>query len=250
MLIVLGILLLSAQFGQALCPPGTPTPNIFVTKVVVGGDWPANQFIIGVDDPGTDDDPKNASATGVCYEFSQGNYAITEALNTTCVAYAPNQGNDEPKVCLDVICVSGYLPSFSADCRGKGDGPSGNGNNNGNGNSAGSSLACTVTNTYLGPLADTALTVVKNVINNNGGTLQPLDFTIHVTHPCGNVAFQGDAAGVVVPLRPGLAYTVTETLVTGYTPTYSAGCRGTLAVGEKRFCTITNDDIDMQVGTE
>jgi hypothetical protein len=48
--------------------------------------------------------------------------------------------------------------------------------------------------------------------------------------------------GTTVPIDLG-AYTVTETGPAGYTPSFSADCTGTIAAGETKTCTITNDDI-------
>ena len=39
------------------------------------------------------------------------------------------------------------------------------------------------------------------------------------------------------------AYSVEETAQAGYTATFSADCSGTIAVGETRTCTVTNNDI-------
>lgn len=87
------------------------------------------------------------------------------------------------------------------------------------------------------------LIVKKIVVNNNGGTLDSDDFSISVT---GNQAdpssFLGTSSGTTVTLMAG-AYTVTEVENTGYQASYSADCSGSIAAGESKVCTITNDDI-------
>ena len=40
---------------------------------------------------------------------------------------------------------------------------------------------------------------------------------------------------------PG-AYSVSETGPSGYAASYSADCTGTIAIGETKTCTVTNDD--------
>ncbi|PIZ85825.1 hypothetical protein COX94_02015 [Candidatus Nomurabacteria bacterium CG_4_10_14_0_2_um_filter_33_9] len=87
------------------------------------------------------------------------------------------------------------------------------------------------------------LHVIKTVINNNGGTAIASDFTIDVSGT--NVSpssFSGSAAGVDVTLDAG-SYAVTETSLPGYLQSGSSGCSGTIAAGETKTCTMTNDDI-------
>ena len=56
-------------------------------------------------------------------------------------------------------------------------------------------------------------------------------------------SFPGSEAGTVVYLKPG-AYAVDETGVpAGYAKSIGAGCSGTIANGDSKSCTITNDDI-------
>ena len=86
------------------------------------------------------------------------------------------------------------------------------------------------------------LTVIKTVINNNGGTKVSSDFTMHVSgvNPT-QTTFAGSATGTVITLDPG-AYAVTEDAATGYTGSSSTDCSGTLLSGDNKTCTITNDD--------
>jgi hypothetical protein len=87
------------------------------------------------------------------------------------------------------------------------------------------------------------LIVVKHVVNDNGGTRTAANFTITiggVTATGGN-SFPGSEAGTDKEVTPG-SYTVTETGPSGYTASFGAGCSGTIAVGETKTCTITNND--------
>ncbi len=86
------------------------------------------------------------------------------------------------------------------------------------------------------------LTVIKEVINDNGGALVSADFTMHVTGNAPSLTtFSGDALGTVVVLNAG-SYTASETSVSGYTGTLSADCSGIMLPGDHKICTITNDD--------
>src|SRR5439155_200391 len=117
-----------------------------------------------------------------------------------------------------------YALSFSGDCTGT--------------IQAGDTKTCTVINDDQ----PAHLTVIKAVINNNGGTKAPGDFSITVTSAGAALpSFPGSAAGTDVLLTAG-AYSVDEAAVAGYTKTGAVGCSGTLALGEPKTCTITNDD--------
>ena len=99
----------------------------------------------------------------------------------------------------------------------------------------GESTTCTITNDDQ----HASLTLVKDVTNDNGGNAAPDDFLL---------TLGGDAglSGVAVPVDPG-TYTTGETLLPGYTfelhrrPRQSPGAL-TVALGESKTCTITNDD--------
>jgi hypothetical protein len=88
------------------------------------------------------------------------------------------------------------------------------------------------------------LTVIKHVVNDNGGTASAASFTITVDDPGTNLApFPGaEWPGTVITLDAG-TYSVSETGPSGYAASYSAGCSGNLAVGQTAVCTITNDDL-------
>jgi len=105
-----------------------------------------------------------------------------------------------------------------------------------------------VTNISIPP-DKASLTVIKHVINDSGtGSKSAPDFTMNVTgtNPV-PATFAGNEAGVLVVLDPG-SYSVSEDPMTGYTSSASADCVGTIAVGENKTCTITNDDIPREEG--
>ncbi|MDP1846264.1 MAG: hypothetical protein Q8K79_00615, partial [Solirubrobacteraceae bacterium] len=104
----------------------------------------------------------------------------------------------------------------------------------------GQTKTCTVTNNDIAPV----LTVVKHVVNDNGGTKSAADFSLTVDDPGTNPApFNGaEAPGTDVAVDPG-AYSVSEGAHDGYAVSYSADCTGTLAIGETKTCTVTNNDI-------
>src|SRR5213594_3729363 len=102
----------------------------------------------------------------------------------------------------------------------------------------GQSASCTITNDDIQPQL-----IVKKVVNNtNGGTKVSSDFTINVT---GNAAtpssFPGSSTGTTVTLNAG-NYSVSESVPTGYAASYSTDCSGSIAVGQTKTCTITNQD--------
>jgi hypothetical protein len=149
------------------------------------------------------------------------------------VAGAESPGVDKTLTTLGTYtvteeAVTGYTTTYSADCSGT--------------IAAGQTKTCTVTND------DQAghLIVIKHVINDNGGTKVAADFTLTiggVTASGGNSVTGAESPGVNKTLTTVGAYTVTEGAVTGYTTTYSTDCSGTIAVGQTKTCTVTNDDV-------
>ncbi len=93
------------------------------------------------------------------------------------------------------------------------------------------------------PPEDATLTVIKHVVNDNGGTAVAGDFGINVSAvDPSQTEFQGvEAPGTLVTVKPG-QYSVTEDAFPGYGGTYSADCTGTVVAGDNKVCTITNDD--------
>lgn len=94
------------------------------------------------------------------------------------------------------------------------------------------------------------LTIIKKVVNNNGGIAVASAFTLHVKLSGTDV--QGSPR--VGTVAPGTSYTlsadtyvVSEGVHTGYAATFSGDCDATgtvvLALDDEKTCTITNDDI-------
>ena len=116
---------------------------------------------------------------------------------------------------------SGYAASYSAGCTGT--------------IANGQTKTCTVTNDDR----PASLTVVKHVVNDNGGSAVAGDFTMSIN---GSISFPGaEAPGTTRTVNAG-QYTVTESGPSGYKASYSADCSGSLAPGEAKTCTVTNDD--------
>jgi hypothetical protein len=123
-------------------------------------------------------------------------------------------------------------------------------------------IVCTVVNNDIAP----ALTLVKAVINDDGGGAAEDDFTLRVTGAGGLCGQDGtdayvdpDGNGVAVtPVESNCAYTVTEDPVPGYT-NLGVACVDddtagnvphpvTLSEGQSVTCTVTNDDIEQTEG--
>src|SRR6185295_4287241 len=123
----------------------------------------------------------------------------------------------------------------------------------------GDAAICTITNDDQA----TSLTVVKRIVNDNGGTAVVGAFGL--TSTAGTLAFGNGAtdgtnilkytATTLTGLSAGIAYTLHENTLTGYTEgnwscTGTSGLSNTnaqngsvtLAVGDAAICTITNDD--------
>ena len=197
--------LLATTPAQSAYPNAPTAGTLYVIKTVVndyGGTAIAGNFTINV--TGT-----NVSQSSFAGEVSPG----------TTVTMDPGiySVSEDP--------YTGYNPSYSADCAGT--------------MAEGETKTCTITNNDIAP----SLTVIKNVVNNFGGTLGSGDFTINVTGTEVSLpSFPGAISpGTTVTMDAG-SYDVTESPVTGYEPTYSADCAGTIAIGETRTCTVTNND--------
>ena len=180
-------------------------PQLNVVKHMInghGGTKTAADFSLTVDDPGTNPAPfAGAEAPGTAVAVDPGAYTVSEGDH------------------------AGYAVSYSADCTGS--------------LAIGETKTCTVTNNDIAP----TLTVVKHVVNKGGSSAQASDFTMHVTgNPITPSGFAGaESPGTEKTLAAG-PYDVSETgsATADYTQTRSAGCTGTLAIGEAKTCTITN----------
>lgn len=102
---------------------------------------------------------------------------------------------------------------------------------------AGENVSCTFANTK-----QPKLTVVKEVINNNGGSLGVSDFPLFVDS---NTVTSGESNIYTIG-----SHTVSETQKEGYVGVIGGDCASDgsiiLAAGDEKTCTITNDD---QAGT-
>ncbi|MDY0097131.1 MAG: choice-of-anchor K domain-containing protein [Candidatus Dojkabacteria bacterium] len=105
----------------------------------------------------------------------------------------------------------------------------------------GDDITCTITNDDIAA----RLTVIKDVINDTDGTKEAQDFTMSVLGTnVSQASFPGSEAGTTVTLHPG-SYLVTETEdKVNYLRSDSTDCDGTIALGEHKICTISNNDID------
>ena len=91
--------------------------------------------------------------------------------------------------------------------------------------------------------------MIKEVVNDNSGTLDAADFSLHVTSGGADVTGSpqpGSETGTSYTLSPG-NYVVGEGAQTGYASTITGDCASdgsiSLGVGDDRTCTITNDDV-------
>jgi hypothetical protein len=123
------------------------------------------------------------------------------------------------------IGPSGYSRSDSVGCSGTA--------------VVGGSYTCTITNDDQ----PGTLTVIKHVINDNGGTKVAANFTLDSGGANDSPDnFSGaESPGTNVTLDAG-AYAVTESGPAGYDVSYGAGCSGTIANGQTKTCTVTNND--------
>jgi uncharacterized repeat protein (TIGR01451 family) len=104
--------------------------------------------------------------------------------------------------------------------------------------------------------APATLNVIKLVVNANGGTAIPSNFTLHVENASSGLDVAGSplpgaaAPGTPYSLAPG-AYTVSENAAPGYTQSFTGTCNAsgniTLTAGEVATCTIVNSDIPAPV---
>jgi hypothetical protein len=107
-------------------------------------------------------------------------------------------------------------------------------------------------------IAPSNLIVVKNVINDNGRSLVPANFTMSVSALNANPStFPGSSGmGTTVSVSPG-SYSVNEFtqpmntlgITPGYKATFSTDCNGNISIGQNKTCTITNNDTSFGPGT-
>jgi uncharacterized repeat protein (TIGR01451 family) len=196
-----------------------PTATLTVVKQVVnddGGTATASAFTMHIAAGGTDvsGSPFPGDATGTARTLPPGTYTVDESGGP-----------------------GGYTESVSGDCAADGTITL----------AAGDDKTCTVTNDDVAP----TLTVIKRVVNDDGGTAAAGDFTMHIrlggTDVAGKSPFAGESAGTTRTLAAG-TYTVAETGgPPGYSATLSGDCGAggsvTLAPGDAKTCTVTNNDV-------
>ncbi|MEK7066320.1 MAG: hypothetical protein AAB965_01975, partial [Patescibacteria group bacterium] len=87
------------------------------------------------------------------------------------------------------------------------------------------------------------ITVIKEIVNNNGGDNNVPDFQLFVDN---GVVSTPVTSSVATQVSAG-SYTVGETGVSGYEASFSGDCNASgelvLAPGDSKTCTITNDDL-------
>ncbi len=204
--------------------PTPPIPaTLHVIKQVVnnnGGTATASLFNLHVKLSGTDvtGSPAVGTATpGTSYSLSAGTYVVSEDANAS------------------------YTQSFSGDCNSSGSVTL----------SAGDNKTCTITNDDISAVIIPAtLHVIKQVVNNNGGTATASLFNLHVklsgTDVTGSPAVGTATPGTSYSLSAG-TYVVSEDANASYTQSFSGDCNSsgsvTLSAGDNKTCTITNDDI-------
>jgi len=92
------------------------------------------------------------------------------------------------------------------------------------------------------PQEEATLTVIKEVINDNGGTANASAFQLMVNRSGNSTNI---TSGVAISLAPG-NYTVSEVQLAGYSAMFGCGCGSggniVLAPGENRTCIIVNYD--------
>ena len=183
----------------------TTTGIVIVTKNVVnqgGGTGKPSDFTISVSGNNPSPASFSGSADGITVTLEKGKYSITET--------GP----------------SGYNSTSSSQCSGT--------------INVGETRRCNLTNIFVKPSLP-VLKVIKEVINQGGGTGKPSDFTISVSgnNPSPH-SFRGNSdTGTIVKLQPG-RYNVTESGPTGYSSNYSSDCSGIMSSGQAKNCTITN----------
>ena len=188
-------------------------PTLTIVKQVVnddGGAASAGDFTMHVRSGGADvtGSPFAASAAGTSRTLKAGSYTVSESGGP-----------------------AGYAASFSGGC----------GSAGGVTLALGETKTCTVRNDDIAP----TLRVVKQVVNDHGGSRGAGDWTMHIRGSGTDVAFSGDPGGTTTTLKAG-GYSVSETGPGGYAAAVAGDCTGdgavTLAVGDAKTCTVTNDD--------
>lgn len=216
----------ASSWGGDCNPDGTITLSLGGNKTctITNNDTPAHLIVIKnvVNDDGGNALASNFTMTinGVTAlggnSFPGANSPGTNKILTTVGSYSVTESGP-----------GGYLASYTSDCSGT--------------ISLGETKTCTITNNDVAP----TITLIKEVINNNGGLAGPDDFGLSIE---GQTVLSGDANAV----QANLPLALNETVLSGYSfvsitgnPKCPTRLGGTLTLdeGENVICTITNDDI-------
>lgn len=211
-----------------VAPPALAT--LRVVKQVVnnnGGTATAALFNLHVKLAGADVAGSPAAGTvapGTSYSLTAGTYVVSEDANAS------------------------YTQSFSGDCDSSGNVTL----------ASGDSKTCTITNDDVAvvvppvvpPALAATLNVIKQVVNDNGGTSTASLFNLHVKLSGADIA-GSPAVGIAAPGTPyslvAGTYVVSEDSNASYTLTFSGDCNSsgsvTLIAGDNKTCTVTNNDI-------
>ncbi|HJT83692.1 MAG TPA: beta-propeller fold lactonase family protein [Nitrososphaeraceae archaeon] len=167
-----------------------------------GGKKNPSDFTIQVDGNNPNPSSFSGDSDGTIVKIDQGKYSVSESGS------------------------SGYTVSKSSSCSGT--------------INPGQTKTCTITFTYNSPILTGTLKIIKKVVNDEGGSKKPSDFTITVNGKDPQpTSFPGSSAGVTVNLKKG-SYSVTETSPSDYNVEYSSSCLGSINPGDKITCTVTN----------
>ncbi len=195
---------LTCTITNTYVPTPPATGDVTVTKIVInddGGEAEVSDFTLSVG--------QTVVVSGATNAFAEGFYVVSESGPT-----------------------SGYTATFSGDC-----------DENGNITvSAGEPVNCVITNDDIAPDVEEpsngTLTVVKVVINDDGGTAVIADFPLFI----GEMSVTSGASN---SLEAG-QYVVSETGSPDYVASFSGDCDANGVVniedGDEKTCTITNDD--------
>jgi hypothetical protein len=205
----------------------TSTPSTIEVKKVSND--PSGVFDLLVGGTTVADDIGNGYTTGP-QAFDPANYVVSEAGNV---------GSPLVNYTSTYLCVDSSGATITS-----GSGVSTTVNLTANGKTA--AIVCTFTNTRVtGPV-----TVVKDVVNDNGGTKTFADFHYSINGgPAQSfTATTSPDGSATLNLPTGVPVTITEPEANtmGYTTSYS-NCVITPVNNQQQTCTITNDDIAPQL---
>lgn len=172
-----------------------------------GGTLEPQQVIVHVRDAQGDivGSPSPGSSAGQAYELAPGTYTVSrEGIPS---GYASTMGGD---------CASdGTITLIPGDA-----------------------ATCVLGHDDIQP----QVRVVKQVVNDHGGSRSASNFAMYVTGPGMYVQFPGMEDGRLIGMNAG-GYTIHESTIGGYTASFSANCNSSVGIGETKICVITNDDI-------